>query len=214
MNDAPVSPGTIQMGRRAMGTLVRVTPMDTVPHQRWTTESFLAWEDRQEYKHEFDGRNVLPMTGGSVAHQEIVFNLLVVLRRLLVARPVRALHEVRLRVGDWVRYPDVAVSVGPLELTTRTLTDALAVFEVLSEDTAVTDRVKKLANYADVPSLHCYVLLDQTDIAATLFARDPEGSWIASGHTDGKLVVPGLDVAPPLVEIYQGLAFPEPGAVD
>ena len=50
-------------------------PMDTVLDRPWTTESFLAWEDRQEFKYEFDGQRVIPMTGGSVAHQRIVANI-------------------------------------------------------------------------------------------------------------------------------------------
>jgi hypothetical protein len=49
--------------------------METVRDRPWTTESFLAWEDKQEGKYEFDGRKVIPMTGGSFAHQDIVFNL-------------------------------------------------------------------------------------------------------------------------------------------
>jgi len=32
--------------------------MDNVSDLPWTTESFLAWEDRQEGKYEFDGRDV------------------------------------------------------------------------------------------------------------------------------------------------------------
>ena len=48
--------------------------MDTVLAEAWTTDRFLAWEDRQEGKHEFDGQQVIPMTGGSVAYQRIVFN--------------------------------------------------------------------------------------------------------------------------------------------
>jgi hypothetical protein len=36
--------------------------MDTVLDRPWTTESFLAWEDRQEFKYEFDGRHVIPKT--------------------------------------------------------------------------------------------------------------------------------------------------------
>ena len=63
------------------------------------------------------------------------------------------------------------ICAGPLDQTTRTLTDALAVFEVLSDDTATTDRVVKLIDYAAVPSLRSYVLLEQTAIAATLFQR-------------------------------------------
>jgi Uma2 family endonuclease len=182
--------------------------MDTVLDRPWTTDAFLAWEDRQEGKYEFDGRGVLPMTGGTVAHQVMVFNLLVLLGRLLGGHPFRALHEMRLRIGTRVRYPDVTVIATPLDQTTRTLTDALAIFEVLSDDTAITDRVDKLIDYAGVPSLRCYVLLEQTAMAATVFQREPGGVWIASAHTDGALVLPGIDVTLPLSDLYQGLAFP------
>jgi Uma2 family endonuclease len=191
-----------------MPILAMVPAMDTVLEQPWTTETFLAWEDRQEGKHEFDGRNVLPMTGGSVAHQLVVFNLLVVLRRLLSGQPFMPLHEMRVRIGNRVRYPDVVVCAGPLDQTTRTLTDALAIFEVLSDDTATTDRVVKLIDYAALPSLRSYVLLEQTAMAATLFQREPGGAWIATAHTDGALQLPGVEVALPLIDLYQGLSFP------
>jgi Uma2 family endonuclease len=181
--------------------------MDTVLDRPWTTETFLAWEDQQEGKYEFDGRNVVPMTGGTLAHQDIVFNLRVLLARLLIHLPCRAVHEMRLGIGIRIRYPDVVVIAGSLDQTTRTLTDAVAIFEVLSDDTAVTDRVAKLIDYAAVPSLRCYLLLEQTAMAATLFQREPGGAWIASAHTDGELVLPGIDVTLPLVDLYQGLTF-------
>ena len=184
-----------------------VATMDTVLDRPWTTDSFLAWEDRQEGKYEFDGRDVVPMTGGSLAHQDIVFNLRVLLAQILIHLPYRAAHEMRLRIGSHVRYPDVVVIAEPVEQTTRTLTDALAIFEVLSDDTAVTDRVAKLIEYAAVPSLRCYILLEQTAMAATLFQREPGGAWIASAHTEGGLVLPSLDVTLPLTDLYHGLTF-------
>ena len=148
------------------------------------------------------------MTGGSFAHQDIVFNLRGLLGRLLADKPFRVGHEMRLRTGTRVRYPDVVVCAGPLDQTTRTLTDALAIFEVLSDDTATTDRVEKLIDYAAMPSLRSYVLLEQTAVAGTLFRRDPGGAWIASAHTTGALVFPGLDITLPLADMYQGLTFP------
>jgi Uma2 family endonuclease len=181
--------------------------MDTVLDRPWTTETFLAWEDRQEGKYEFDGRNVVPMTGGSLAHQDIVFNLRGVLGRLLAAKPFRAAHEMRLRIGTRIRYPDVVVFAGPLGQTTRTLTDAIAIFEVLSDDTATTDRVEKLIDYAAVPALRSYVLLEQTAVAATMFQREPGGTWIASAHAGGGLLLPGLDITLPLADVYQELTF-------
>jgi Uma2 family endonuclease len=182
--------------------------MDTVLAEAWTTDRFLAWEDRQEGKHEFDGRQVIPMTGGSVAHQRIVFNLCLTFMRLLEERPFTALHEMRIRIGSIVRYPDVVLCATPLDQTTRTLTDAVTLFEVLSDDTATTDRVQKLLDYAAIPSLRCYVLLEQTAIAATLFQREPGGAWTATAHTGGTLSLPGVDVELPMSDLYRGLIFP------
>ena len=182
--------------------------MDTVLHRPWTMETFLAWEDRQEGKYEFDGRDAIPMTGGNFAHQRIVFNLCLALMGLLGDGPLVAVQEMRLRIGSHMRYPDVVISAKPLDQTTRTLTDAVAIFEVLSDDTATTDRVDKLIDYAAVPSLRCYVLLEQTAVAATLFLREPSGAWTASVHTTGALVLRGLDIMLPLAALYQGLTFP------
>lgn len=129
--------------------------MDTVLNRQWTTDTFLAWEDQQEGKYEFDGRDVIPMAGGSIAHQRIVMNLCVVLMGLLGDRALMAVQGMRLRAGARIRYPDVLVCSGALDQTTRTVTDAVAIFEVLSDDTATTDRVEKLIDYAEVPSLRC-----------------------------------------------------------
>ena len=184
-----------------------VTAMESVLDRPWTTESFLAWEGQQEFKYEFDGRRMIFMKGGSIAHQRIVANTWLALLGLIGERPLMVLQEMRLRLGSQIRYPDVAICAGPLDQTARTLTDALALFEVLSDDTATTDRVQKLIDYAAVPSLRCYVLLEQTAVAATLFNREPGGDWIASAHTTDELVLAGIDITVPLAALYRGLSF-------
>jgi hypothetical protein len=65
-----------------------------------------------------------------------------------------------------------------------------------------------LTEYAALPSLRCYVLLEQTTAAATLYQREFGGAWTASAHTAGALNIAGLDVVLPLAEIYRGLTFP------
>jgi len=66
----------------------------------------------------------------------------------------------------------------------------------------------KLIDYTAGPSLRACALLEQTAVAATLFHREPGGAWIASAHTDGALILPGLDLTLPLADLYQGLIFP------
>jgi|SRR6185312_15615625 len=181
--------------------------MDTVLDRGWTVESFLAWEDRQEGKHEFDGQRVIPMTGGSLAHQRIVFNLMLSLMRTLGTGAFQAAQEMRIRSGRRIRYPDVTVFSGPLDQATRTLADATVILEVLSDDTATTDRVEKLIDYAAIPSLCCYVLLEQTAIGATVFRRDGSGPWTATAMVDGILALPEIGVELPLADVYAGLTF-------
>src|SRR5277367_2247803 len=82
-------------------------PMDTILVRPWTTESFLAWEDRQEFKYEFDGQRVIPMTGGTIAHQRIVANIWLALLGVLEGQPLLAIQEMHLRIGRQIRYPDV-----------------------------------------------------------------------------------------------------------
>lgn len=182
--------------------------MDTVLDRSWTTETFLAWEDRQEGKHEFDGSRVVPKTGGSVAHQVIVFNLCVILGRLLGGTSFRALHEMRVRIGERVRYPDVLICPESIPQTQRTLTDVMAIFEVLSDDTAATDRVEKLRDYAEILSLKYYVMLEQASRAAIICQPVKGGTWITSPQTQGAIALSELNLVLPLDEVYQGLAFP------
>jgi hypothetical protein len=49
--------------------------MNIVLREPWSVERFLAWEDMQEGKHEFDGSRIIEMTGGSRTHQRIILNL-------------------------------------------------------------------------------------------------------------------------------------------
>ncbi len=102
--------------------------MDTVLDHTWTVESFLAWEDRREFKYEFDGRGPVPTTGGSLAHQRIVVNLCFALMTLLEGLLYQVAQEIRLRIDRRVRYSDAAIFAGPLDQTARTLTDAVVLF--------------------------------------------------------------------------------------
>ena len=48
----------------------RLSAMSTPLRESWTVERFLAWEDKQEGRHEFDVATMIPMTGGSRNHQK------------------------------------------------------------------------------------------------------------------------------------------------
>ncbi len=180
--------------------------MNVALRKPWTVERFLAWEDRQEGRHEFDGTRIHEMTGGSRAHQRIVSNLVRLLEDALDPDRFDAVPEMRLDVGGKIRYPDVSVVSGRIADAVRTLHDALVLFEVLSEETAATDRTEKRDEYARLPGLRRYVLLEQGRMAATVLERS-EGGWSEAGVSSGTLDLPELGIALPLAALYRGVGI-------
>jgi Uma2 family endonuclease len=144
--------------------------VETLP-RLLSVDDFLRWEDHQEGKHEFDGETIIPITGGSRAHQRIVMNLVAALEARLApaSSGYEVIQEMRLRIGSRAaRYPDVCVVRAPVADNVKTLDDALLVFEVLSPDTAAIDLGVKTKEYRQLRSFRAYVLIDQSRAYATV----------------------------------------------
>ena len=176
--------------------------MNLVLREPWTVARFLDWEDRQEGKHEFDGTQIIDMTGGSRAHQRIVANLLRWFEDNLDPERFDAIQEMRIDVGGKVRHPDMAIVHAPIDETDRTLHDAVVVFEVLSDETAERDLGPKLADYLRLPSINRYVTIDQRQIAIISRERTPSG-WTQADLTAGSLTLPEVSAVLPLDAIYR-----------
>ena len=171
--------------------------MNLVLREPWTVGRFLDWEDQQEGKHEFDGTQIIEMTGGSRAHQRIVGNLLRLLEDRLNPERFDAIQEMRIDVGGKIRYPDISVVNGTVDDDEKTLHDAVVLFEVLSEDTADEDLGPKLAEYFGLPSISRYVVVEQRRISVTSRVRAPSG-WTLTELTSGGLNLPEVAVELPL----------------
>ena len=96
---------------------------------------FLAWEERQELRHEFDGFQPVAMTGGTAAHDAIQMNLHAALVSRLRGRPCRP-HgsDLKVEVVGRVRYPDAFVVCTPVAPRQTVVTDPAVVFEVQDLD--------------------------------------------------------------------------------
>ena len=176
--------------------------MNLVLREPWTVERFLDWEDQQERKHEFDGTQIIEMTGGSRAHQRIIGNLLRLLEDDLDPDRFDAIQEMRIEVGGKIRYPDISVVAGSVDEDEKTLHDALVVFEVLSEDTAGRDLGPKLAEYFDLPSIRRYVIVEQRRMSIRSHERTASG-WMQRELVSGALELPEVGIALPLEAIYR-----------
>jgi Uma2 family endonuclease len=177
--------------------------MNIVLRKSMTLEQFLAWEDRQELRYEFDGLQPVAMTGGTAAHAAIQANLLAALVTRLRGKPCRPFgSELKIAVDSRIRYPDAFVVCTPVPNGAKVVSDPVVVFEVLSESTAQDYMFAKNAEYRATPSIRRYIILEQTQAAAVVFARKGE-DWISEVVTDeGVLRMPEIGIEVPLADLY------------
>jgi Uma2 family endonuclease len=166
-----------------------------------TLEEFLAWDAAQEERYEFDGTQPVAMTGASLRHA------------LLVKRTVRALDarlpsgcqafggDLRVRSPNRARYPDVVVLCDLSESADGSVEPSVVV-EVLSPSTMLTDRRVKPREYATVPSVKVYVMLEQDRPCAYIMRR--LRGWLEEvvEGPDGVLTLPEVGVELSLGAIY------------
>jgi len=150
------------------------------------------------------------MTGGTVAHDQITFDLRAALAARLAGKPCRPLGpNVKIIVDGRIRYPDGFVVCQPVSRTATIAGDPVVVFEVLSEGSSETDLIDKNREYRATPSILRYVVLRQTHRAAIVFVRREDGwlSEIVSGD-HANLDLPEIGITVPLHEIYVNSGLP------
>jgi len=175
---------------------------------------FLAWEERQELRYEFDGFRPVAMTGGTLGHDRITFNLQKALDRALAGKPCRPFGpNAKILAAGRVRYPDAIITCTPQDRKATIVGEPIVLFEVAREGTSRTDRIDKVLEYRTIPSMQRYIIVEQDAIAATVFERTAT-DWIGRVFT-GQVVlaVPEAGIEIPLVDLYADveIAIPESG---
>jgi Uma2 family endonuclease len=175
-----------------------------------TLPQFLAWEESQPLRYEFDGWQPVAMTGGTDRHEAIGGTLRGLLQQKLRGKPCRVRGPtLKVEVMGRIRYPDAFVYCNPVPPGETVIREPVVVFEVLGSGTSRTDRIEKLREYRETPSIRRYVILEQDSIAAMVFTRHGP-NWDAGALTAGEtLDLREIDVSLPLVDIYADAALPE-----
>ncbi len=176
-----------------------------------TLQDFLAWEERQELRYEFDGWQPVAMTGGTLAHELIGGTLRALLRDRLRGKPGRAVGPtLKIEVMGRIRYPDAFVYCGDVPPGETVIREPVVVFEVLNRGTARADRIEKLREYQATGSIQRYVMLEQDTIAATVLERHG-ADWHVRVLTEADvLAMPEIDVTLSLADIYADVTLPPP----
>lgn len=171
--------------------------------ERWTWDAYLAWEAKQEIRHEFVDGEVRAMTGGSLRHDTIAKNLRVALQ----GRGFWS-HGPTLKVvtgSGNARYPDALVTSGLADRSTP-----IAVFDVLPHCAPWFDQALRWRDYDATPSIRYDVLISQDELRAMLYTRGEAGrldirdAQLIEG-ADGTIALPTLGVSITLGTLHEGL---------
>ena len=169
-------------------------------------ESFLAWEERQALRYEFDGVAATAMVGGTAAHCSIQRNLAISIGGRLRGNICQFYgSDLKIRAAGSIRYPDGFVVCSTVPARSKIVDNPVVIFEVLSESTDRTDLGAKNREYEATPSVHRYIVLEQDAIAGTQFERVGD-DWI--GHILREnfiLRMPEIGLELPLRELYEGV---------
>ena len=167
-----------------------------------TLAEFLAWEERQELRYEFDGLAPVAMTGGNRRPRPDHLQ-----HKKSVGRSVgwQSLPAIRSKGAGRARYPDALVTCVRVDPAATVVDDPVVVFEVISDDTARTDPIEKLREYQATASIRHYVILEQKSIGAMAFYRKGE-DWVVAALTENDSIdLPEIGIAIPMTELYTGL---------
>ena len=179
--------------------------------QMMTVADYLAWEERQEFKHEYIDGEIIEMTGGTLKHTRIKTNIGGTLYALLeFSIYVICNSDMRVRVSPTrYVYPDFSVVRGEPRMEDEkelSLLNPVFVVDVISPSSETRDRVEKREYYYGVPSIEAYLIVDQDRVRAELYTRAEDG-WRLRVYTSADDVIPltMLNCELPLAQIYRGL---------
>ena len=177
------------------------------PYQM-TAEAYLSWEAQQETRHEYLNGKIAAMSGGTLSHNDLAINLLVLMRPTVRAKNCRinmADAKVNVTKLNAYFYPDLVVSCHPEDLAAQTaITHPTLIVEVLSPSTREYDRGDKFKSYRALPSLQEYVLIDTTRIAVEYFRRGEGRMWLYTLYEAGEtLALQSLGIEVEVDAIYE-----------
>lgn len=182
---------------------------ELINERLYSVEEYLELEQKSETKHEFVNGKRIEMPGESLIASEIAGNLHYALKTALRGQPFKVYqNDVKLRTieAKKYRYPDVMVRSTEGQADTHIVYQAILTAEVTSENSASVDHDDKLREYTALPSLQCYLIIDQTEPLVEVYQRT-DSIWAYSYFTDlsASFTVASLGITLTLQTIYDGV---------
>jgi Uma2 family endonuclease len=176
--------------------------MTALTTKTYTHAEALKLEQQTGTRFELVDGKLFAMAGETRAHKRIAANIYRFLFTAAIKTDCEVLLEAKVHtLGAKYRYPDVVLSCAPGE-DPYFLENPCLIVEVLSETTAATDSTNKLEEYLQIPSLECYMLVEQDPKRVIVYERQ-DGKWfVRILEQEGEVAVPCIEATLSLADIY------------
>ena len=184
------------------------------PTKIYTPNEYLVLEVEANIRNEYRNGEIVPMTGGTPAHNEITGDLIFLLKAALKGQPYSIfVADQRLWISDCnlYTYPDVMIVPRPIALQPGrkdTVTNPIFIAEILSNSTKAYDRDEKFAAYRTISGFQEYVLIDQYKSHVEQYVKQDVNQWLFTeyrGEARFKLSSVAVEIA--LANLYENVEF-------
>ena len=181
--------------------------------QYHSVEEYLALEEQAQTKSEYIDGWIRAMTGAQFRHVRVATNSLISLGIQLRGKPCIPLSsDMKVHIDREGRrrfyYPDVQVVCQSNDPLSVFQDHPVLIIEVLSPSTRRYDLDEKMAAYLTIPSLECYIALEQHQPIAIVMRRSNGGFLRQTIQgIDQMIDLPFLGCSLPMQEIYDGIEF-------
>ncbi|MBD2577026.1 Uma2 family endonuclease [Oscillatoria sp. FACHB-1406] len=194
-----------------------VATLEKSQQQTYTPEEYFAIEETAEFKNEYRQGQIIPMTGGTVTHNQISGNLYLALRLGLNGKNFNVfIGDVRLWIPDAsvYTYPDVMVISDRVEYHNNrkdTIVNPQIIIEVLPRSSRRYDRGEQFDYYRTIPSFQEYILVEQSQTKIEQFVKTDRKRWLyrEDDAEDTILSFETLQLEVPITEVYNKVELGE-----
>jgi Uma2 family endonuclease len=178
-------------------------------------QDYLQMERKSPIKHQYLDGKMVATAGASLAHNDIVANLLREIGSFLKGTQCKIRpSDLRISIpsANSYTYPDATIICGKPEMEDDkfdTARNPAVIFEVLSGTTEEYDSGNKFLYYQRIPSLKEYILVNSFKKYAVIYTRQSPDLWKIETFEDNNSILPikTIDYKLSFDDLYFEVAF-------
>lgn len=182
-----------------------------------TIEEYIKQERESDNKYEYHDGRIYALAGGTINHGMLCGNIFGELRSKLKenkskCKPYTSEIKVFIKKTNSFVYPDSMVICGEIEkseLENNSVTNPIAIVEVLSKSTSSYDRGDKFYLYRQLSSLKEYVLIEQDRCVVDVHFNENSDFWRITRYQglDQKIHFQSIGIEISMKDLYDDLEF-------